>query len=216
VTDLVVTVAGQSGTGKSTVSRAVAARVGLPHLDTGAFYRAAALAVIRKGVDPDDDAAVAAIVETAALEQEDGEMLLDGNDVSREIRGRDVTAIVSRVAANPAVRRALVALQRQWVTRHGGRAVVEGRDIGSVVFPNAALKIFLDARPEVRAARRAVETGDDHATVLDDLGRRDRFDSTRTASPLSIPEGAVIIDTSDLSFDEVVARVVALLDDRSV
>jgi cytidylate kinase len=94
--------------------------------------------------------------------------------------------------------------------------VIEGRDIGSVVFPKATLKVFLDARPQVRAERRAVETGDDHATVLEDLGRRDRFDSTRTASPLTVPQGAVVVDTSDLSFDEVVTRVVDLVRDRSV
>jgi cytidylate kinase len=216
VSDLIVTIDGPSGTGKSTVSRAVASQVGLPHLDTGAFYRAATLAVIRAAVDPDDDRAVAEVVGTAILDQDDGEMFLEGGNVSTEIRGPDVTAIVSRVAANPEVRRILVSHQRQWVGRHGGRAVIEGRDIGSVVFPRATLKVFLDARPEVRAERRAVETGDDHATVLEDLGRRDRFDSTRTASPLTIPQGAVVVDTSDLSFDEVVTRVVDLVRDRSV
>jgi cytidylate kinase len=216
VSDLIVTIDGPSGTGKSTVSRAVASQVGLPHLDTGAFYRAATLAVIRAAVDPDDDRAVAEVVGKAILDQDDGEMFLEGGNVSTEIRGPDVTAIVSRVAANPEVRRILVSHQRQWVGRHGGRAVIEGRDIGSVVFPRATLKVFLDARPEVRAERRAVETGDDHATVLEDLGRRDRFDSTRTASPLTIPQGAVVVDTSDLSFDEVVTRVVDLVRDRSV
>jgi len=216
VSDLIVTVDGPSGTGKSTVSRAVASRVGLPHLDTGAFYRAATLAVIMEEVDPDDDRTVADVVDHAVLDQEEGEMLLDGVNVSKEIRGPKVTATVSRVAANPEVRRILVSHQRQWVARHGGRAVVEGRDIGSVVFPDATLKVFLDARPEVRAGRRAVETGDDHASVLEDLERRDRFDSSRTASPLTVPEGAVVVDTSDLSFDEVVERVVELVRGRSV
>ncbi len=216
MSELIVTVDGPSGTGKSTVSRAVASEVGLPHLDTGAFYRAGTLAVIRKAVNPEEDRAVAEVVDNAVLEQEAGEMFLDGENVSREIRGPEVTAIVSRVAANPDVRRVLVSLQRDWVGRHGGRAVVEGRDIGSVVFPDATLKIFLDARPDVRAARRAVETGDDHASVLEDLGRRDHFDSTRTASPLTVPEDAVVIDTSDQSFEEVVARVVGLVRARSV
>ncbi len=211
-----MTVDGPSGTGKSTVSRAVASKVGLPHLDTGAFYRAATLAVIRNGVNPEDDGAVAAVAGDAVMDQEAGEMFLDGENVSREIRGPDVTASVSRVAANQDVRRILVSWQRDWVARHEGRAVVEGRDIGSVVFPDAAVKIFLDARPEVRAGRRAVETGDDHASVLEDLGRRDRFDSTRTASPLTVPTGAVVIDTSDLDFEEVVERVVELVRARSV
>lgn len=216
MSDLIVTVDGPSGTGKSTVSRAVASLLALPHLDTGAFYRAATLAVIRAGVDPDEADAVAAVVGAIVLDQEDGVMSLDGEDVSSEIRGPDVTADVSRVAANPEVRRTLVSHQRRWVARHGARAVVEGRDIGSVVFPDATVKVFLDARPEVRARRRAGETGADHATVLEDLGRRDRFDSSRTASPLTVPEGAVVVDTSDLGFDEVVARVVELVSARSV
>lgn len=216
MSDLIVTVDGPSGTGKSTVSRAVASLLALPHLDTGAFYRAATLAVIRAGVDPDEADAVADVVGAIVLDQEDGVMSLDGEDVSSEIRGPGVTADVSRVAANPEVRRTLVSHQRRWVARHGARAVVEGRDIGSVVFPDATVKVFLDARPEVRARRRAGETGADHATVLEDLGRRDRFDSSRTASPLTVPEGAVVVDTSDLGFDEVVARVVELVSAQSV
>lgn len=216
MSDLIVTLDGPSGTGKSSVSRAVASKVDLPHLDTGAFYRAATLAVIRAGVDPDDDKAVADVVDNAGLGQDDGQMSLDGDDVSREIRGPEVTALVSRVASNPEVRRILVSHQREWVQRRGGRAVIEGRDIGSVVFPDATLKIFLDARPEVRAGRRSVETGEDHTAVMKDLGRRDRFDSTRATSPLTVPEDAVVIDTSDLSFNEVVARVVELVRDRSV
>jgi cytidylate kinase len=216
VSDLIVTLDGPSGTGKSTVSRAVASLLALPHLDTGAFYRAATLAVIRAGVDPDEADAVADVVGAIVLDQEDGVMSLDGEDVSSEIRGPGVTADVSRVAANPEVRRTLVSHQRRWVARHGARAVVEGRDIGSVVFPDATVKVFLDARPEVRARRRAGETGADHATVLEDLGRRDRFDSSRTASPLTVPEGAVVVDTSDLGFDEVVARVVELVSAQSV
>ncbi|HLF61395.1 MAG TPA: (d)CMP kinase [Acidimicrobiia bacterium] len=215
MSNLIVTVDGPSGTGKSTVSRAVASKVNLPHLDTGAFYRAATLAVIRAGVDPGDAEAVAGVVGGAGLDQEDGVMSLDGADVSAEIRGPEVTAAVSRVAANSEVRRILVSHQREWVQRHGERAVVEGRDIGSVVFPNATLKVFLDARPEVRANRRAVETGEDPHSVMEHLGRRDHFDSTRAASPLIVPEDAVIIDTSDLRFDEVVDRVVQLVRDRT-
>ena len=211
-----VTIDGPSGTGKSTVSRAAAAELGLPHLDTGAFYRAATVAALRAGVHLDDDKAVAEVIGSAAMDQQDGVMFLDGADISEAIRGPDVTSAVSRVAAISDVRRILVSHQREWVARHGGRAVVEGRDIGSVVFPNATLKIFLDARPEVRAGRRAVETGDDHGSVLEDLERRDRLDSTRTASPLTVPEDAVVIDTSELGFDEVVERVVGLVRDRSV
>jgi cytidylate kinase len=216
VSDLIVTIDGPSGTGKSTVSRAAAAEVGLPHLDTGAFYRAATVAALRADVDLEDDRAVSNVVGKATMDQRDGAMILDGEDVSEAIRSTDVTAAVSKVAAIPEVRRLLVSHQRNWVARHGGRAVVEGRDIGSVVFPEATLKIFLDARPEVRAGRRAVETGDDQRRVFEDLIRRDRLDSTRSASPLIVHEDAVVIDTSDLDFDEVVARVVGLIRDQSV
>jgi CMP/dCMP kinase len=216
VSELIVTIDGPSGTGKSTVSRAAAADLGLPHLDTGAFYRAATVAALRAGADLDNTREVAEVIMGVAMDQQDGAMFLDGEDVSEEIRGPEVTAAVSEVAANPEVRKLLVSHQRDWVTRHGGRAVVEGRDIGTVVFPGATLKIFLDARPEVRAGRRAGETGEHHGSVLEDLERRDHLDSTRAASPLSVPEDAVVIDTSDLAFDEVVARVVGLVRDRSV
>jgi cytidylate kinase len=216
VTELIVTIDGPSGTGKSTVSRAVATEVGLPHLDTGAFYRAATVAALRAGVDLDDDQAVTDVIGGATMDQRDGVMYLDAEDVSRAIRESEVTAAVSRVAAIPEVRRILVSHQRDWVARHGSRAVVEGRDIGSVVFPQATLKIFLDARPEVRATRRAGETGHDHGSVLEDLERRDWLDSTRAASPLIVPPDAVVIDTSDLGFDEVVARVVELVRGQSV
>ncbi len=207
---------GPSGTGKSTVSRAAAAELGLPHLDTGAFYRAATVAALRAGVDLDDRGEVAGVVRQSTMDQIDDAMFLDDEDVSEEIRGPDITAAVSKVAANPEVRKLLVSHQRNWVARHGGRAVVEGRDIGTVVFPGATLKIFLDARPEVRAARRAGETGEHHGAVLEDLERRDHLDSTRAASPLTVPGDAVVIDTSDLGFDEVVTRVVGLAMDRSV
>lgn len=210
---MIVTVDGPGGTGKSTVSRAVAARTGLPHLDTGAYYRAATLAVLAADVDPGDEAAVVQVVCSATMEQEEGRMYLDGEDVSVEIRAEDVTAAVSAVSAHPEVRMRLVEMQREWVKRHGG-GVVEGRDIGSVVFPEATLKIFLDASPEVRARRRARETGEDLAEVLADLNRRDRLDSTRQTSPLTIPRGAVVVDTSELDFDQVVDKVSGLVARR--
>ncbi len=209
--ELIVTVDGPSGTGKSTVSRAVAEKAGLPHLDTGAFYRAATLAVLRAGVDPADAEAVARVVRGAQLNQERGRMYLDGEDVTDEIRGPHVTAAVSRVSAHPEVRQLLVDLQRRWVAGHGGKAVVEGRDIGSVVFPDATVKVYLDARPEVRARRRALETGRKPSDVLAEIRRRDAYDSSRSVSPLTIPEGSVVVDTSDLDFDEVVEAVLALV-----
>ena len=146
---LIITIDGPGGTGKSTVSRAVADRLGIPYLDTGAFYRAATLAAIAAGVASDDTTVLKEVVAKAEFDQVEGRMYLDGEDVSERIRAQDVEAQVSRVAANPEVRRILVAHQRSWAERHEHRAVIEGRDIGSVVFPDAGIKIYLDARPEV-------------------------------------------------------------------
>jgi cytidylate kinase len=210
VTDLIVTIDGPAGTGKSTVSKEVADRLGVPRLDTGAFYRAAGLAAMRAGVDLDDHQAVADVVAVIDLDQEQGLMFLDGEDVSEEIRAVAATEASSRVSTHPEVRGLLVVYQREWVARHDNRAVVEGRDIGSVVFPDATLKVYLDARPEVRAERRAAQSGLDSAVVLEELSDRDRRDSNRDVSPLMVPDGAVVIDTSDLSIDEVAAMVVDL------
>lgn len=215
VNQMVVTMDGPSGTGKSTVSKAVARRSGLPHLDTGAFYRAATLAALRSGADLTDAASVIEVVGRLELDQADGVMYLNGEDVTTEIRSEAVTQAVSQVSAHPEVRRILVDHQRAWVERHDAQAVVEGRDIGSVVFPEATLKIYLDASPEERARRRALQDGDDPDFVIADLARRDHLDSTREASPLTVPEGAVIVDTSDLTFDEVVDHVLGLIEARS-
>ncbi|HEX6301950.1 MAG TPA: (d)CMP kinase [Acidimicrobiia bacterium] len=210
----IVTLDGPGGTGKSTVSRVVAHKAGLPHLDTGAFYRAATLAVLEAKADPSDEAAVLDVVSELEMAQESGRMYLNGRDVSTEIRGDAVTGAVSAVSAHPDVRNRLVEMQRAWVEEHGG-GVVEGRDTGSVVFPDATVKVFLDASPEVRAGRRAIETGESLEEVLEDLNRRDHLDSTRKASPLTIPEGAVVVDTSDLSFEEVVDEVLGLISAKS-
>jgi cytidylate kinase len=210
VTDLIVTMDGPAGTGKSTVSRLVADRLGIPRLDTGAFYRAAGLAALRAGIDLDDHSAVADLVAGLQLDQSGGRMLMDGVDVSEEIRTQIVTEASSRVSVHPDVRGLLVVYQRDWVARNENRAVVEGRDIGSVVFPGATVKIYLDARPEVRAQRRAAQTGEEYDLVLDDLRSRDSRDSTREASPLTVPDGAVVIDTSDLDVEQVVEKVVGL------
>ena len=215
VTKLIVAMDGPSGTGKSSVSKAVAKRVGLPHLDTGAFYRAATLAAIRSKVNLDDEEAVSEVVDSAIFDHLDGSMSLDGHDVSAEIRGDVVTGAVSKVSAYASVRESLVNHQRYWVAQRGGRGVVEGRDTGSVVFPDAGLKIYLDARPEVRAQRRADQTGEDFDQVLSDMARRDHKDSTRETSPLTVADGAIRVDTSDLSLDEVVDHVVELINAKS-
>jgi len=199
---VVVAIDGPAGSGKSTLSRALATRLGLQRLDTGAMYRSVAWAVLQKGIDTDDHQAVADVARSLAIEIDD-RVLVDGTDVTAAIRGPEVSATVSAVAANPDVRVVMVERQRQWVATNGG-GVVEGRDIGSGVLPDADLKLYLTASPEVRAARRSEEGA---AAVA----RRDRLDSTRATSPLEVPEGARIIDTGALSVDQIVEEVVAWL-----
>jgi cytidylate kinase len=215
-TPRVIAVDGPGGVGKTTVSRGVAERLGWDHLDTGAFYRAATVSVLIRQLPPTDAERVASAIAGAIFQYADGRMLLEDVDVSEAIRTDIVTRNVSAVAANSRVRRTLVELQRRWVEGRIG-AVVEGRDIGTVVFTDAPLKIFLTARPEVRAARRAGET--DLAAVEDiarDLARRDAVDSGREASPMEAADDAVIIDTSDLSQDEVVEAICRLAAERSL
>lgn len=213
---MVIAIDGPGGVGKSTVTRRVAAARGLDYLDTGATYRAAALAAMRSGVDLRDRDAVIDAVAAATIEYKDGSVYLDGEDVSAEIRTPQVTAASSAVAGIAAVRSVVVAMQRGWVDGRGGDAVVEGRDIGTVVFPDAAVKVFLTARPEIRAARRASDQADGHnegvAAVRAALDERDRADSTRETSPLRPAEDAHTVDTSDLSLDDVVDAVLDLVD----
>lgn len=212
VTVSVIAVDGPGGSGKTSVSRAVAMRLGLPHLDTGAYYRAATVAVLRAGVDLSDIHAVARCVAKTQLEYDHGRMTMNGQDVTLEIRSDEVTGAVSEVSAIPVVREQMVSLQRTWVREHGDQAVVEGRDIGTVVFPDAPLKVYLTAHPEVRAERRALEhpTSNDPSEIETDLRRRDTFDSSRSVSPLQQADDAVVIDTTDLSMDEVIDRAAEL------
>jgi cytidylate kinase len=200
--------------GKSTVARAVAAALGVPHLDTGAFYRAVTLAVVQAGIDPADPSAVLGVARAARLDYADGVMLLDGEAVAEAVRAPDVVALVSAVSAFPEVRRVVVQQQRDWVARRGGRAVVDGRDIGTVVFPEAPVKIYLIADAAERARRRARDAeaaGQAVEAIERDLRARDLADSTREASPLRPAEDAVIIDTTRLAVDEVVAIVLGLV-----
>ena len=210
---MVIAIDGPGGVGKSTVTHRVAAALGLPELNTGAYYRAAALAAVRAGVDLADEGAVVAVLTEREFAYDDATMLLDGEDVTEAVRTPEVTAASSAVAALPGVRTLMVAEQRRWVDAHAGRAVVEGRDIGTVVFPEAPVKVFLDARPEVRAARRAADretAGVGAAQVRADLADRDERDSRREVSPLRPADDALVIDTSDLTIDEVVSRVLEL------
>ena len=209
---LVVAIDGPAGSGKSTVARAVAERLGLGYLDTGAMYRSVAFAALRSGVDPDDAEIVANLARNIELEvAPDGVVTVDGIDATIEIRGPEVTRSVSIVAANPEVRAEMRTRQREWVAQRGG-GVMEGRDIGTVVFPDARLKVYLDASPEVRAARRSKEVADlSYETVATDLARRDALDQSRTADPLRTADDAIVIDTSDLGVDEIVDRIMELL-----
>ncbi len=213
---VVVAVDGPAAVGKSTVARALAGHLDAAYLDTGAYYRAVTLAVLDAGLDPAQLAAVVDVVRGALLDYGSGRMFLDGRDVTDACRSADVTAHVSAVSAIPQVREIVVQAQRDWVGRHGGHAVVEGRDIGTVVFPNATLKVFLTADPAVRARRRSGDREAEGVALTEierNLAARDAADSTRAASPLAPAADAVIIDTSWLGVDEVTALVIGLLDD---
>jgi cytidylate kinase len=212
----VIAIDGPGGVGKTTVSRAVAETLGFDHLDTGAFYRAATVAVLVRKIDPRSDERVASAIIGVDMDYVDGAMLLEGIDISGAIRTDIVTREVSPVAANFRVRRKLVELQRQWVEGRIG-AVVEGRDIGTVVFPDASLKIHLTARPEIRAARRAGEVATASVDqVASDLARRDALDMNRAASPLEVADDAVVVDTSDLTEPQVVDVVLKAAAERGI
>lgn len=198
----VVAIDGPAGAGKSSVARTVAERLGFTYLDSGAMYRCVALAAMRRGRSPAD---VAAEVSLSLKDR----VLLDGEDVSAAIRAPDVSEAASVVAADPAVRAAMIAEQRRLLA--DGNWVAEGRDIGTVVWPSAELKVFLTASPEARAARRAEQIGADLAVVLAEQTIRDQRDTERAASPLRAADDAVTVDTSDLTLEQAVERVVTLV-----
>lgn len=209
----IVAIDGPAGSGKSTVARRLADALDLDYLDTGAMYRSVTYAVLDRGVSPDAGEAVAAIACEISIDLgADGTVVVDGIDVTSRIRGPEVSQAVSAVAANQDVRAELVARQRDWTRKRGG-GVLEGRDIGSVVFPTADLKVYLTASPEARAARRARdENNADERAVAADLQRRDRLDSERKHDPLTQTDDAFVLDTSNLTIDEVVALLVEKVD----
>lgn len=215
---LIVAIDGPSGAGKGTVARAVARALQYRHVDTGAMYRALAWKVMQEGGDLSDEAGVAAAGERAAFELEAGRVRIDGQDVAAAIRTPAIDAAAAQVARHPAVRRTLVARQREY--GRGGAIVMEGRDIGTVVFPGADVKIYLDASPEERARRRALDPahaspkGRELSEVASALAERDRSDSTRAVSPLAVAPDAVVVDTTGLSVEDVVARVLDIVRAR--
>lgn len=210
MSELIVAIDGPAGSGKSSVARLVAGRLRLPHLDTGGFYRAATLMALRAAVDPGNAADIVTALGDVEITSRDGLTCIGDEVVEAAIRGPLVTAAVSEVSAHPQVRRLLVAKQRQWVADRGGSAVVEGRDIGTVVFPDSPVKVFLTADDEERARRRARERGEDPEAHLDAIRRRDAIDGSRAVSPMAVAEDATVIDTTDLTIGEVVDRIVQL------
>ena len=216
-TSLVVAVDGPSGSGKSSTARGVATRLGLAYLDTGAMYRAMTWALLQAGTDLDDPEAIAAAAKDVRIESGvdplDPTIHADGVDVAEAIRSEEVTASVSAVAAVPAVRALLVDMQRATIADNDERIVVEGRDIGSTVAPNADFKFFLIADPAARAARRALEEGSSDATATEiALAKRDEIDSNRAASPLAKVDDAVLVDSTYMTLEEVIATIVAMVE----
>ena len=203
----VIAIDGPAGAGKSTVARQVSTATGLRYLDTGAMYRCVALEVQNSATDPNDADAVGKIAREVSVVIERDAAKLNGVDVSSEIRSSEINAIVSVIAAHTPVRDAMREQQRRWIQAQQG-GVVEGRDIGTVVFPDAILKVFLTASPEVRAERRVGQTGGDIKAVAASIAERDHLDSTRLDSPLRPSQGSVIVDSSNRTIEEVVAEIV--------
>ncbi len=206
----VVAIDGPAGAGKSTVARALAKRLGLEYLDTGAMYRAVTFAALHRGVALDDITGIGELSRQIVLDVGDEGVIVDGTDATVAIRSSEITAAVSAVAANSEVRAELRARQRAWAEARGG-GVIEGRDIGSVVFPDAMLKLYLTASPRVRAERRVAEAGGDIDDIERAIALRDNSDSSRADSPLREADGSIVVDTSGLGIEAVLVAIQQLL-----
>jgi cytidylate kinase len=211
----VIAIDGPSGAGKGTIARALARHLGYRHVDTGAMYRAVAWLALDRGLPLDDEPAVAAVAERAPIEMASGRALIDGEDVTDRIRTPEIDRAAAAVARNAAVRRVMV--ERQRALGEGGGIVMEGRDIGTVVFPAADVKIYLDADPDERARRRAADPAHSSSrsgltAVASAMADRDRQDSTRTASPLTVADDATRIDTTGVPVDDVVRQVLGIVE----
>jgi CMP/dCMP kinase len=211
---MVIAIDGPAGAGKSTVARGVARALGFTYLDSGAMYRAVALAAIERGIDPDDGERLGEMAWGLAIDFDGDTVRLDGKPVEGRIRSPEVTIAASKVSVHPQVRQAMVKRQRELIA--AGNYVAEGRDIGTVVSPDSPLKVFLTAAEGERARRRAADSGESVAEVREAMRDRDRRDQERTDSPLRVAEGSVSIDTTDLSPDEVVERIAELARERGI
>ncbi|MFM7686821.1 MAG: (d)CMP kinase [Actinomycetota bacterium] len=209
----VIAIDGPAGAGKSTIAKALATRLGLQYLETGAMYRAVTFAALHRGLDLDDERAVARLAEEVSLSVDGSGVTVDGLDATAAIRGPEVTAAVSKVAANSGVRTEMRLRQQQWAADRGG-GVIEGRDIGSVVFPDADLKLYLTASPRERAMRRVAQSGGDVDEIEAAIARRDHLDSTRADSPLTEAAGSTVVDTTGRTISDVLDHIVDLLEAR--
>ena len=209
-TTRVIAIDGPAGAGKSTIGKALAARLHLEYLDTGAMYRAVTFLAMQRGLDLSDTALIGALARSALLEVSMRGVVIDGLDATAAIRTPEVTAEVSQVAANSEVRAEMRDRQREWAAERGG-GVIEGRDIGSVVFPDAELKLYLTASPRVRAERRVAEAGGDVDEIERSIAARDHYDSNRSDSPLVRADGSLVVDTTGMGIDEVLAHIEALM-----
>lgn len=207
---IVIAIDGPAGAGKSTIAKALAKKLSLRYLDTGAMYRAVTFVALTRNLDLSNESAIAKVASECVMLIDDDSIIIDGLDATQEIRGQKVTRAVSIVATNSLVRTELRGRQQQWVSEHGG-GVVEGRDIGSVVFPDATLKVYLTASPLVRAKRRVAQSGGDVELIAAEIAERDQRDSSRSDSPLMKTSDSVMVDTSNIDVSEVVEHIERLV-----
>ncbi len=211
----VIAIDGPAGAGKSTIAKALASRLNMKYLDTGAMYRAVTFEAILRELDLDDQGAITVMAQECDLHVGLDRVIINGHDATQAIRGTEVTGSVSKVAANSGVRTEMRIRQQEWATSHGG-GVIEGRDIATVVFPDAVLKVFLTASPEVRAQRRVDQSGGNVAEIAAAIAERDLLDSTRADSPLASSSDSVVVDTSDRAIDDVVDEIEKLFIERNL
>jgi cytidylate kinase len=211
----VIAIDGPAGAGKSTIAKALSARLRMKYLDTGAMYRAVTFEAMLRDMDLSDQDAIAKLAQECDLHVGIDRVIINGHDATTAIRGPEVTGSVSKVAANSGVRTEMRIRQQEWASAHGG-GVIEGRDIATVVFPEAILKVFLTATPQVRAQRRVDQDGGDVAQIAAAISERDLLDSTRSDSPLASSRDSVVVDTSDRAIDDVVDEIEKLFLERNV